>query len=60
MQERVKYIRMPQVREIVPMSKSTIWAKVKTGEFPAPHKLSTRITAWKESDIISYCEQLKT
>lgn len=35
----------------IPVSRSTWWAGVKSGRFPAPVKLGPRITAWRESDI---------
>lgn len=35
----------------IPVSKSTWWAGVKTGRFPAPVKLGPRTTAWRASDI---------
>lgn len=36
---------------IIPVSKSTWWAGVKTGRYPAPCKLSQRCTAWRVEDI---------
>lgn len=36
---------------IIPVSKSTWWAGVKTGLYPKPIKLGSRITAWKVEDI---------
>lgn len=35
----------------IPVSRSTWWAGVKSGRFPAPVKLGPRITAWREADI---------
>jgi prophage regulatory protein len=35
----------------LPVSKSTWWAGVKSGRFPAPVKLGPRITAWRDTDI---------
>lgn len=35
----------------IPVSKSTWWAGVKTGRYPAPVKLGPRITAWRKEDI---------
>jgi predicted DNA-binding transcriptional regulator AlpA len=35
----------------IPVSKSTWWAGVKVGRFPAPVKLGPRITAWRVEDI---------
>ena len=36
---------------IIPVSKSTWWAGVKTGRFPQPVKLGANITAWRVEDI---------
>lgn len=45
-----KYIRLPQVLEIIPVSKSTWWAGVKSGRFPQPIKLGRGITMWRQED----------
>ncbi len=53
------YLRLPQIvgdpkaaiPAIIPVSKSTWWAGVKTGRFPKPVKLGPRITAWRVEDI---------
>jgi prophage regulatory protein len=41
----------------IPVSRSTWWAGVKTGRFPAPVKLGPRITAWRNADIQALIEQ---
>jgi predicted DNA-binding transcriptional regulator AlpA len=41
----------PPVPPIIPISKSTWWAGVKSGVFPRPIKLSPRITVWRVEDI---------
>jgi len=41
----------PPIPAIIPVSKSTWWAGVKTGRYPAPVKLGSRITAWRVDDI---------
>ena len=46
-----RYLRLPQVLERIPVSKSTWWAGVKDGRFPKPVKLSPRVTVWREEDI---------
>ncbi len=38
---------------IIPISKSTWWAGVKTGRYPQPVKLSDRCTCWHVDDIRS-------
>ena len=35
----------------LPFSAPTLWRMVKAGKFPKPHKLSTRVTAWKVSQV---------
>lgn len=41
----------PPIPAMIPVSKSTWWAGVKTGRYPAPVKLSERTTAWRVEDI---------
>lgn len=45
------YVRQAELLQAVPFSHSTLWRKVKRGEFPAPVKLSERITAWKVESV---------
>ena len=35
----------------LPISRSTWWSKVRSGEFPHPIKLGPRTTAWRAQDI---------
>lgn len=41
----------PERQGLLPMGETTIWDKVRSGEFPAPVKLTERITAWRIEDI---------
>jgi prophage regulatory protein len=45
------FIRLPEILRVIPVSKSTWWAGIKTGRFPRPVKLGARITAWRAEDI---------
>ena len=36
---------------ILPFSSPTLWRMVKAGKFPAPVKLSERVTAWRVEDV---------
>ena len=38
---------------IIPVSKSSWWAGVKSGKYPKPVKLSARCTCWRVEDIRS-------
>lgn len=51
------FVRLPQILSIFPVSRSTWWAGVKSGRFPAGHKLGPRITAWRAEDIKKLLEQ---
>ncbi|WP_369027702.1 helix-turn-helix transcriptional regulator [Acinetobacter baumannii] len=46
----------PAKKGILPMGESTIWEKVRRGEFPQPIKISPRITCWRKSDIVEWLE----
>ena len=41
----------PERQGLLPMGETTIWDKVRAGEFPQPVKLSERITAWRIEDV---------
>ena len=47
--------RKKGVQAIIPVSRSTWWAGVRTGRYPQPIKsLGERITVWKAEDIREY------
>lgn len=52
------YLRLPQVLEIIPVSKSTWWAGCRSGRFPRPVKLGPRITIWQAAVIGRYTEAI--
>lgn len=45
------YLRLQQVLHIIPVGRSTWWAGVRSGRFPASIKLGPRTTAWRAADI---------
>jgi len=61
----IGYLRLAQIvgnkkagiLAIIPVSKSTWWAGVKSGRYPSPVKLSERCTAWRVEDIRDLIEQ---
>lgn len=42
-----------QVAKLLGVSRSQVWAKAQSGEWPKPIKLSDRVTRWKTSAITS-------
>ncbi|ENV80986.1 MULTISPECIES: helix-turn-helix transcriptional regulator [Acinetobacter] len=46
----------PEHKGLLPMGESTIWEKVRSGEFPKPIRLSERVTVWRQEDIQNWIE----
>lgn len=52
----IRFMRLPEVLALCGKSRSSIYAAIKKGEFPAPVKLSTRSSAWIRSEIVAWAE----
>ena len=52
------FLRLPQVLELFPISKSAWWKGCATGRYPKPVKLGPRTTAWRVEDIRELIERL--
>jgi predicted DNA-binding transcriptional regulator AlpA len=50
------FVRESQLSKFVPFSSSTLWRRVKEGKFPAPVKLSERVTAWRCADVHAWMQ----
>jgi prophage regulatory protein len=46
-----RLLRRPEVERLVGLSRSTIYAMMRRGEFPLPVRLSARAVAWRRSDL---------
>jgi len=51
-----KLIRLPEVRQRVPLSRSMIYELMSRGEFPTPVSLGARSVAWIESEVDAWVE----
>lgn len=51
------FLRQPQVLAFVPISKSTLWRRIQAHTFPAPLKLSPRVTVWRAEDVRRWIAQ---
>lgn len=54
--QEIRFMRLPEVLALCGKSRSSIYAAIKKGEFPAPVKLSTRSSAWVRSEILAWAE----
>jgi predicted DNA-binding transcriptional regulator AlpA len=52
------FVRLPEILAIYPVGRSTWWAGVRAGRYPAPVKLGARITAWRRADILALIERV--
>ena len=48
----------PPITPLIPVSKSSWWAGIKSGIYPQPIKIGARTTAWKVEDIKQLIIQL--
>ena len=57
----IGYVRQSQlIPAILPFSSATLWRMVKNRTFPAPVKLSERVTAWKVESIREWMQSRTT
>lgn len=52
-----RFLRLPQVKELVPLPTSAIYAAIQDGTFPQQIKLGARAVAWLESDILAWIDE---
>jgi prophage regulatory protein len=51
-----KLLRLPDVKSITGLSKSTIYARIAEGTFPKQVPLGPRLVVWVESDIHNWID----
>ena len=54
------FVRLPQILEVFPVSRSAWWAGVKSGRYPSSVKLGSGTTAWRVEDIKSLLHKTAT
>lgn len=50
----VRFLRLPEVKDRVGLSRSQIYRLVQAGDFPAPLKLSAQVSVWPDGDIVRW------
>jgi prophage regulatory protein len=51
-----KFLRAKAVQERLGCGRVHLWRVVKAGQFPAPVKLSPRMTVWPENEVDAWIE----
>lgn len=49
--EDCRLLRKSEVLRLCALSRSTLYAQIKAGEFPRPVRLGPRAVAWREKEI---------
>lgn len=49
-------LREKQILKLVPVAHSTLWNWVRSGKFPAPIKLSEKVTVWSRESVLAWIE----
>ena len=52
-----KILRLPSIKDRTGLSRSTIYLRIKKGDFPKPISLGDRAVGWLEKDIDDWLEQ---
>ena len=55
--EEIMFLRLPQVKTITGLSKSSLYALIRANSFPAPVHLGPRTVAWVQSEVKSWAAE---
>lgn len=47
-------LRLPELQQHVPLSRSTIYRLVSSGDFPRPKQLGPRCIAWRWGEVVEW------
>lgn len=54
-----RLLRIVDVKSLVGLGKSKIYALVAEGDFPKPYKLSPKAARWSEREIVAWIEGVR-
>jgi prophage regulatory protein len=57
MNNNIKILKLPEVKDITALSRSSIYLWIQKGTFPKPIKLSGRSVGWLEHEILEWLEK---
>ena len=53
----LRLIRLPRVKELTSLGKTTIYSRLHAGRFPDRMKLSPTVSAWRYADVMAWIEE---
>ena len=54
-----KFLKLPEIREITKLSRTSIYDYVKEGKLPKPVKIGSRSSVWLQSEVLKWMEERK-
>ena len=54
-----RLLRRPDVEAVTGLSRSSLYAKMDSGDFPRPVRIGARAVAWRASDIQEWLRNLR-
>lgn len=52
-----KILRLPEVKKLIGLSRSSIYLRISKGEFPKPISLGSRAVGWLTEDVDRWLEE---
>ena len=52
-------MRLPEFLKLVPVSRSTVYSKIRSGDWPAPLRISKRVIAFRNQDVRALLERFE-
>ena len=52
----MKFLRLPEVKTAVGMSRSQIYRMIQSGQFPKPVKIGAKVSVWPDSVVKEWQE----
>ena len=55
---RDRFIRLPEVMHLTGLGKTSVYDLMKQGRFPVRIKFNARAAMWKESEVLTWIQQV--
>ncbi len=53
----MRIVRLPEVKAITGLSRSTVYERIREGQFPKPVGLGGRNVGWVENEVVAWIEE---
>ncbi len=53
----MRYIRFKELRQLIPLGRTTIWRMMREGRFPQSRRIGKMAAAWLESEVEDWIKE---